>query len=277
MFAFRNFALVVGIATLPLASCAAHPGPPATAVVQRLLRSASGNQALDVVRIFKGPGGLYGVVYQAGDSRRQAMVWITPDAQAVIPGLVVDAKRQDLTQLAQVQQGLKLSPTALWKYAASAPARSFTLGTAGPLLTAFVDPNCPFCHQLYENLQPGVASGRIRVRYVLVGIIRPNSAARAASLLAAGNITRAVARNESSFDVANEQGAYPIAPASTYMKYLPTITANNDALERADANATPTLVYCDKATRKMTTRSSSDSLASLLQVLADPAACGVAS
>lgn len=273
MHSFRAFLLMACCIALPLTACAQPPTPVAA---QKLLRSASGHDDFDVIRVFTGPHGLYGVIYKAGAGSREGLVWLTPDGKAVIPGLVIDARRQDLTRLAQVQQGLLMSPAGLWQYAQAPAARSFTLGTAGPLLTAFIDPNCPYCHLLYEDLLPGVASRRIRVRYVLVGIIRPNSAARAASMLAAADITRALAENEARFDLHAEQGAYPIAPEATYAKYMSIVDANNDALQRAGADATPTLVYCDRATHQMTLRSSSESLDSLLQTIADPATCSQA-
>lgn len=262
----------LGLSTL-LAACTMPPSP---AQVQQLLRRSSGNQAFVVERVFPDATGLYGVVFRVGTTGH-GFVWVTPDGKAVIPGAVIDADQQDLTKFAEVQQGLRASPVQLWNYAAAPAARGFTLGTRGPLLTAFVDPNCPFCHLLYENLRPGIAAGQLRVRYVLVGIIRPNSAARAASLLAAPNLAQAIAQNEAGFDASTEQGAYPIAPASTYARYLPTIDANNDALQRAGSSSTPTLVYCDKTTRQMVLRPGSASLVELLQDMAEPAACGMKS
>lgn len=263
----------LGLSALLLAGCTMPPSP---AEVQQLIRRSSGNDAFVVERVFPDATGLYGVVFKVG-ATGHGFVWVTPNGNAVIPGPVIDANQQDLTKYAEVQQGLRASPIHLWRYAAAPAARSVTLGARGPLLTAFVDPNCPFCHLLYENLQPGIAKGQLRVRYVLVGIIRPNSAARAASLLAAPDLARAIAQNEAGFDVPAEQGAFPIAPASTYTRFMSTIDANNDALQRAGSGSTPTLVYCDKATRQMVLRPGSVPLADLLQDMAAPSACGMPS
>ncbi|HET7649845.1 MAG TPA: thiol:disulfide interchange protein DsbG [Gammaproteobacteria bacterium] len=70
-------------------------------------------------------------------------------------------------------------------------------GAAKPLhvLYAFVDPNCPYCHQLWVNLQSQYQHG-LQVRFILVGIISATSPTKAAAILESDNPLQAWQRNE---------------------------------------------------------------------------------
>jgi thiol:disulfide interchange protein DsbG len=63
------------------------------------------------------------------------------------------------------------------------------------VLYAFVDPNCPYCHQLWVNLQSQYRHG-LQVRFILVGIISNTSPTKAAAILESDNPLRALQRNE---------------------------------------------------------------------------------
>lgn len=134
--------------------------------------------------------------------------------------------------------------------AASAPAaHAIVVGTRGPILTAFFDPNCMYCHALYVSLQPAVRAGRLRIRFVLVGIVRPDSTARAASILAAADPGQALAENETRFDRRREEGGFPIAPRAQIARFLGVVTNNSATMDMAGGIGTPTLVYCSALTR----------------------------
>ena len=56
-------------------------------------------------------------------------------------------------------------------------------GHGGPVIYDFQDPNCPYCHALYENEAPLIREGKLTVRYVPVAILTPESAGEAAAWL----------------------------------------------------------------------------------------------
>jgi thiol:disulfide interchange protein DsbG len=56
-------------------------------------------------------------------------------------------------------------------------------GHGGPVIYDFQDPNCPYCHALYENEAPLVREGKLTVRYVPVAILTPESTGEAAAWL----------------------------------------------------------------------------------------------
>lgn len=72
---------------------------------------------------------------------------------------------------------------ASWQALAHAPD-GFVLGSPkAPQLTAFLDPNCSVCHRFYEELQPLIRAGKVSVRVLMVGVIRPSSAGKAAHIV----------------------------------------------------------------------------------------------
>ncbi len=53
-----------------------------------------------------------------------------------------------------------------------------------PTVYVFTDPNCPYCNQLWADARPWVDAGKVQLRHVIVGILTPTSAGKAAALLA---------------------------------------------------------------------------------------------
>jgi len=48
----------------------------------------------------------------------------------------------------------------------------------------FTDANCPYCTKFWSDARPWVDSGKVQLRHVLVAVISPSSAGKAATLLA---------------------------------------------------------------------------------------------
>lgn len=58
---------------------------------------------------------------------------------------------------------------------------------APKVVYVFSDPNCPYCHTFWKQARPWVDSGKVQLRHIMVGVIRPSSKAQAATLLSAKN------------------------------------------------------------------------------------------
>jgi hypothetical protein len=71
----------------------------------------------------------------------------------------------------------------------------------------FTDPNCPYCNKFWADAQAWVDSGKVQLRHIMVGILTPTSADKAAALL--GDKNPAAALN-----------AYEQSHASTNAKVL---------------------------------------------------------
>jgi thiol:disulfide interchange protein DsbG len=116
--------------------------------------------------------------------------------------------------------------------------------SSAPLLYVFADPNCIFCYHFYRMAEPLVASGRLQLRWVMVGFLQSTSAAKAAAILSARDPRGALHADEDRFDTAHESGA--IAPARTQDTALQAVLkAHLSDMDTIGATGTPTLLYRD--------------------------------
>ncbi|TAN06776.1 MAG: thiol:disulfide interchange protein DsbG [Rhodanobacteraceae bacterium] len=221
---------------------AVQPSQQELAALTGMVESSSHNPKVSVTSIFAGPSGLTGmVIHQPGAA--DSVAWVTADHKVVIPGAIYDAFGNDLTRNAMYTAGVYETPERALHDASAPAARPIMDGTAGPVVTFFLDANCIYCHMFYDEIQPYVRTGKFRVRYVMVGVIKPTSAPRASAILAAADPLKAIAKDEAAFDVKDEEGGYPVAAAKNAAETA-TVTANNELMRRVGSNGTPTLLFC---------------------------------
>ncbi len=79
-------------------------------------------------------------------------------------------------------------------------------------LYVVLDPNCIFCHQLFNELQPLIDDHKVAVRWVLIGAIRPSSPDKAKAIMTAKDPLEALKYNEANFKEEIEEGG--IVPVS---------------------------------------------------------------
>lgn len=243
--------LLIGAANCAQSATADAADGSSPTEVTRVLRASSHNPNMQVTTVFSGPSGLVGAVFEVG-SGQKSVAWLTSDLKVVIPGAIYDAAGANLTERALRSQKVYLSPADALTRAATVAARPVMVGRTGPIVTFFMDPNCSFCHALYQQLAKPVEQGKLRVRYVLVGLIRPTSAARSAAILSAPDPAAALAKDETSFDSAAEEGGYGVPRA-----FAPTaavkdaVAANGKLMFEAGGMGTPTLLYCSAKTGKV--------------------------
>ncbi len=217
------------------------------ATADQLVRSASSGQ-YHALRVFQGPHGLTGVVVQTADTPPStSVVWISPDDAAIISGTLFDAGATDLNQAALMDLGFRLRPAQSLQRASVAAAHPLVAGSAGPVLTAFIDANCIYCHLLYRQLMPYVSNRKVRVRFVMVGIIKPDSNARAIAILSSGDPLAALKRDQDAFDTAAEEGGFPIQGTPRSPIAASAVTANNALLSKSGIDGTPAFLYCSKS------------------------------
>ncbi len=246
----RIIGSVVFLAAAAMTAPRAWSTPPLALTVAQangvVARASHG--AAHVVEVFPGPDGLVGAIV-AGRSASRGIVWLTPHGEAVFSGGVLrDRDGRDLTRTAMRSRGMLLAPAAVWAQAGDPGHRGILLGRSGPLVTVLFDPDGADCRELYDALSPAVASGRVRVRYLLVGLLTPGSAARAASILAAARPAEALAINEATYDAGRAAGGFPIT-ATPGASYLRAVAANNALFAHAGASGTPATYYCTRASR----------------------------
>ncbi len=246
-------ALSAATAVLPAAAQGAGapvitaPGVLSLARAQALVTGASKGRA-KALKVFAGPGGLTGVLVQvgAGEATQRSIVWANADGSALLVGNLVSADGTDLNAGAAVQAGVYKAPAETLAATLLPAARAILSKGRGPVLTVFMDPNCIFCHMLYKDLEPVMAKGDVRVRFVMVGVVKEDSLAKSAAILGMADPLQALATDERKFNKAREEGG--IAPAAKpNAAMFAAVAANNRMLSDAGGHGTPMLLYCSKA------------------------------
>lgn len=240
---------------LAVLACLAAPGaraaaPPALsrARASQLIARAY-HRPVNVIGLFPGPDGLIGAIV-AGRPAGREIVWLTPHGEALFAmGALRDAEGRDLARAALREHGIPLSPAAVLAYARDPGRQAIPIGRGGPSIVVLFDPGSADCQLLYRALAPAVASGQVRVRYVLVGGNTPGSLPRAASILAAADPARALDRNERAYDTIRQEGGFPAATGAA-SAFTRAVMDNDALLASAGGIRTPATYYCSRASHK---------------------------
>ncbi|MBM9914551.1 MULTISPECIES: thiol:disulfide interchange protein DsbG [Stenotrophomonas] len=102
---------------------------------------------------------------------------------------------------------------------------------APDIIYVFSDPNCPHCHALWHSLRPWVASGRVQVRHILVGLIRADSPQKSAAIFSSSDPSAALA-------IVAGGGEVELDPDLP----LQAVSDNQALMERLGLNATPGMI-----------------------------------
>ncbi len=119
-------------------------------------------------------------------------------------------------------------------------------GKSAHVIYVFFDPNCPYCHKVYEMLRPQVQRGDVELRWVPLGNLMTTSTGKAATMLEAKDPTEALHRNERGFS--QETGSFggieeEPAPREDTLRRL---NANHTLLNRTGFDAVPALLFRTK-------------------------------
>jgi thiol:disulfide interchange protein DsbG len=246
-------ALSAAAGALPIAAHAAGtPIVPVSGVLplakaQALVTGASKGRA-KALKVFAGPGGLTGVLVQvgAGQAAQRSIVWANSDGSALLVGNLVSPDGTDLNVGAAVQAGVYKAPAETLAATMLPAARAILSKGRGPVLTVFMDPNCIFCHMLFKDLEPVMARGAVRVRFVMVGVVKEDSLAKSATILGMPDPLQALTTDEHKFDKAQEEGGIKPSTKPDAAMFA-AVAANNRMLSDAGGHGTPMLLYCSKA------------------------------
>lgn len=192
----------------------------------------------EIVGSFEAPGGLKG--YAARYNGQGMALYLTPDGQHVLIGNLLDAQGQDLTR----PQLEKLVYAPLGKEMWARMERSGWIAdgraTAPRTVYLFSDPNCPYCTLFWKQARPWVESGKVQLRHIMVGILRADSAGKAAALLAAERPEQALHAHESAGKASTLKPLAEI-PAQTNER----LEGNLELMNALGAMATPAIFYLD--------------------------------
>lgn len=213
---------------------AAQPVPP--------VLNAAVSAGVKVVKQFPAPSGLTGWVLSQGG--KHSIVYTTADKKTLIAGMLVDERGQNLSALHEAAQVPQPDLSAAFRqlektaYVAEGSTRN-----PRSVIYAFVDANCPYCHSMWQAVQPYEAAG-LEVRWIPVATLGPTSMPKAIEVLAAADKVAAFRRME-------ENHAKPwTAPAGIAEASQPAITAtirkNGEVMDSFGIGGTPGVVWRDK-------------------------------
>jgi len=133
---------------------------------------------------------------------------------------------------------LKFSPEEAYKMAAS--ASGFTVGPmmAANTVYVFFDPTCPHCAHLWESATP--LQSKLKMVWLPLGFLRPQSAKQGATILAAADPKAAMTENETR--LMNRQGGITVDP-NLPEAALNKVKANTAIFEKLGANSVPLVLF----------------------------------
>ncbi|MGN8159653.1 thiol:disulfide interchange protein DsbG [Salinisphaera sp. RV14] len=197
------------------------------------------DKGLTVVKRFDAPGGLTGYAARAGHT--PVALYLTPDGHHVIVGTMLDAHGHDLSQKALDAAITQPQQQSAWPQLEAATWIADGPASAPRTVYVFTDPNCPYCHRFYEAARPWVKAGKVQLRTILVGVLKPSSPGKAAAILAAKNPVAAYRRHEADDRTGGIQPLNPV-PSSLSGK----LAANDALMTGLGIRGTPGIVTRDK-------------------------------
>ena len=111
---------------------------------------------------------------------------------------------------------------------------------AARIVYMFSDPNCPYCNMFWKQARPWVESGAVQVRHVMVGMLMPDSAGKAAALLVAKDPEAALNVHEEAGKASQLKPIERISPTVNQQ-----LEANLTLMSEMGASATPAIYYLD--------------------------------
>jgi thiol:disulfide interchange protein DsbG len=239
--------LLAPVATALLAS-AAMAQTPAETGAQTILTKLSHGQA-KVKKTFAGPAGsgLTGLVVDLGQPGREMIAYTTSNGKYMIVGGVFDASGKNYS-LAAMQQYLPPPPpppNAAKNFASLKDTHTYVWGQASAKKEIWFleDPDCIWCHRLFDALSPAVNSGEVKVHVIQAGFLKPDSLAKAAAIMASKDPAAALVEDETKFNVSAEEGG--ITGSLKDAKAVAEVKANNAWMQSHGVGGTPYVLYKD--------------------------------
>jgi thiol:disulfide interchange protein DsbG len=222
------------------AVAAAPVQPPAPAIATPPALTYPLQHGFHAIRSFKAVSGLNGWVLQSADGD-YSVFYSTADGQVLIAGDLLTSAGDNLTDRYVEQYVPAPDLSTIWARVEN--AATIVAGAHGnpkSVIYAIMDPNCIFCHLLWIALKPYEAAG-LQVRWVPVGFLHRDSAAKAAALLKGGE--SALAQLQEHFDEKAESGGIVGIPMTPELKSA--LDSNLALMHDARVEGTPGIFYKD--------------------------------
>ncbi|MEB6379391.1 thiol:disulfide interchange protein DsbG [Leclercia adecarboxylata] len=193
-------------------------------------------QGITIIKSFDAPGGMKGWLGKYQDMG--VTVYLTPDGKHAISGYMYDEQGKNLSE--QVIQKELYAPAGrkLWQRMEKAGWLLDGKKEAPRVIYVFADPFCPYCLQFWQQARPWVDAGKVQLRTLLVGVIKPESPATAAAILTADD----PAKRWHDYEQSGGKLALTV-PSSIPPAQQKTLQENQAIMDALGASATPALYY----------------------------------
>ncbi len=234
-------------AIICIASCAGvywwYTAPNSSNAPHLINQISHGN--LTVLNQFNAIGNLEGYVVQSTQDSSQSIIYMDNQQHYLISGTVIAADGSDISAQNYQTYIAPQSASVAFNYIGNVTYIQQGSNTAAHQAYILFDPNCIYCHRLFQALQPAIQQGTLAVRWIPVAFLKESSAGRAYAILSSANPTAMLLQNESNFNESTEDGGVPPldSPSSKVQQQL----KNNMAfLTETQLTATPAILYKSK-------------------------------
>lgn len=228
-------------ATLLLSACAqAQDAKQYPAPVEALLK-----QGVTIKGELPAPKGYHG--YLANYDGHPVPLYVTPDGKYAMAGTLFGSHGEDLTQEPMAAASKPALDASVWDGLGKSAWVAEGAKHPKRIVYVFTDTECPYCHKLWEAIQPLLVNTDVQVRNVIVAVIAPKSESRGAALLDADDPAAALRQHEKNF------GHSPLKPLAKVPEDTASrLKANNALMDGLGIAGTPAVIYKDdKGTIRM--------------------------
>lgn len=196
-------------------------------------------QGITIIKSFDAPGGMKG--YLGKYQEMGVTIYVTPDGKHAISGYMYDDAGTNLSEKLFNQELYGPAGRELWKRMEKAEWILDGQKTAPRVVYVFADPYCPYCKQFWQQARPWVESGKVQIRTLMVGVIKPESPAAAAAILSAKDPAKSWHEYEQS------NGKMTLAlPKTIPPAIMRSLNLNQKIMDDLGANATPAIYYMNE-------------------------------
>ncbi|MEB5921393.1 MULTISPECIES: thiol:disulfide interchange protein DsbG [Franconibacter] len=218
------------LSTLPFCASALELPAPVKAIEK---------QGVTIIKTFPGPNGMTG--YLGKYQEMGVTIYVTPDGKHAISGYLYDDKGVNLSEKRIEQELYVPAGREMWQRLEKAKWISDGKADAPRKIYVFADPFCPYCRQFWQQARPWVESGKVELRTLLVGVIKPESPAYAAAILRAKDPAQAWR----AFEQSGGKTA-PTLPTRVPEEQAKAVNMNQKLMDELGANATPAIYYMNE-------------------------------
>lgn len=196
-------------------------------------------QGITIIKSFDAPGGMKGYLGKYQDMG--VTIYLTPDGKQAISGYMYNEKGENLSNQLIEKEIYAPAGREMWQRLEKANWLLDGKKDAPVVLYVFADPFCPYCKQFWQQARPWVASGKVQLRTLLVGVIKPESPATAAAILASND----PAKTWHDYEASGGKMALTV-PNTISPDHMKTLNMNQKIMDDLGANVTPAIYYMSK-------------------------------